>query len=79
MKQHEFSFILTTEPTEAQAERLYAMFDDGTVLTLAGVPQVHFHRGASSLEAAIRSALQTVTAAGFTVARVELAPEAVAS
>ncbi len=79
MKQHEFSLILTAEPTEAEAERLYAMFDDGTVLTLEGVPQIHFHREAPSLEEAIRSALQTVTAAGFVVARVELAPEAVAA
>jgi len=75
MRQHEFSLILTAEPTEEEAERLYALFDDGTVLTLEGVPQIHFHREAESLEEAIRSALQAVTEAGFVV-RVKLAPEA---
>lgn len=29
MKQHEFSLILTAESAEVEAERLYALFDDG--------------------------------------------------
>jgi len=55
------------------------LFDKGTVLTLEGVSQIHCDRKAESLEVAIRSTLQTVIAAGFAVARVELTPEAMAA
>ena len=52
--------------------------DDGTLSTIAGVPQIRFHREAVSLEEAIRSALADVKSAGFDVARVEIEPEAMA-
>jgi hypothetical protein len=76
MKEHEFSLILTVDPSEEQADKLYGIFNDGTISTVAGVPQIHFHREASSLEEAIRSAIGDVRSAGFDVARVEMQPDA---
>jgi hypothetical protein len=77
MKEHEFTLILTTDPSEEEADRLYGCCDDGTLSTIAGVPQIHFHRAALSLEEAIRSAIGDVRAAGFNVERVEMEPEAI--
>jgi hypothetical protein len=77
MKEHEFTLILTIDPSEEEADRLYGFCHDGTLSTIAGVPQIHFHRESSSLEDAIRSAIGDVRAAGFDVARVEIEPDAV--
>jgi hypothetical protein len=77
MKEHEFTLILTAEPTEEEADTLYGLCNDGTLSAIAGVPQMHFHREAPSLEAAIRSAIVDVRAGGFDVERVEIEPEAV--
>ena len=77
MKEHEFTLILTTEPSEEEADRLYGWCDDGTLYTIADVPQIHFHRTALSLEEAIRSAIGDIRAAGFDVERVEIEPDAV--
>ena len=76
MKEHEFTLILTADPTDEQADQLYATFNDGTISTIAGVPQIRFHRQAASLEEAIRSAIGDVSAAGFDVQRVEMQPAA---
>jgi hypothetical protein len=76
MKEHEFTLILTTEPSEEEADRLYGCCNDGTLSTIAGVPQIHFHRAALSLEDALRSAIRDVRAVGFDVERVEMEPEA---
>ena len=78
MKQHEFTLVLPDDPDEDDADRMYSIFGDGTISTVAGVPQVHFHREARSLEEAIRSALADIRSAGFRVARVEMEPDAVA-
>jgi hypothetical protein len=78
MKQHEFTLVLTADPDDDQADRMYGTFDDGTIATVAGVPQIHFHRDAESLEEAIRSAIGDVRSVGFEVARVEMEPNAVA-
>jgi hypothetical protein len=78
MKEHEFTLILTADPNDDEADRLYGTFSDGTLSTIAGVPQIHLHREARSLEEAIRSAIADVRSAGFDVARVEMEPEAVA-
>jgi hypothetical protein len=77
MKIHEFTLILTTDPTEEEADTLYGVFQDGTISTIAGVPQVRFHREAGSLEEALRSAISDVRSAGFGVMRVEMEPDAV--
>lgn len=77
MKVHEFTLILTDEPSEEDADGLYGVFNDGTISTIAGVPQIHFHREARSLEEAIRGAVSDVRSAGFSVERVELEPDLV--
>jgi hypothetical protein len=77
MKEHEFTLILTADPSEDGADKLYSIFNDGTIATVAGCPQIDFHREAASLEEAIRSAIGDVRAAGFDVARVEMQPNAV--
>jgi len=78
MKVHEFTLILSTDPNEEEADRLYGIFNDGTISTISGVPQIHFHREASSLEEAIRSAMSDVSLTGLGVTRVEIEPETVA-
>ena len=75
MKEHEFTLILTADPTEEQADKLYGVFDDGTLSTIAGVPQIQFHREANSLEDAIRSAVIDTRSAGFDVERIEMQPD----
>lgn len=77
MKVHEFTLILTTDPNEEEADRLYSIFDDGTIAMIAGVPQIRFHRETPSLEDAIGSALMNVREAGFDVVRVEIEPNVV--
>lgn len=74
MKVHEFTLILTADPNEEESDRLYSIFNDGTIVTMAGVSQIHFHREAPSLEEAIGSALAHVRKAGFDVVRVEIEP-----
>jgi hypothetical protein len=75
MKEHEFTLILAADPDEEQADKLYGAFDDGTISTIAGIPQIHFHREATSLEEAIRSAVGDVRSAGFGIQRVEIEPD----
>jgi hypothetical protein len=75
MKIHEFTLILTSLPGEKEADKLYGVFDDGTISAIAGVPQIHFHREAVSLEQAIRGAIRDVRSAGFDVERVEMEPD----
>jgi hypothetical protein len=77
MKVHEFTLMLTADPNEEEADNMYAMFDDGTISTIAGVPRIHFHRQDRSLEHAILSAIGDVRSAGFGVARIEMEPSAV--
>lgn len=77
MKEHDFTLVLTTDPTEDDADTMYGTFQDGTISTVRGVPQVHFHREAGSLEEAIRSAIRDVRSTGIDVARVEIQPDAV--
>ncbi len=74
MKVHEFTVILTADPNEEESDRLYSIFNDGTLVTMAGMPRIHFHREALSLEDAIGSALAHVRKAGFDAVRVEIEP-----
>ncbi len=76
MKEHDFTLVLTADPNEEEADKLYGTFNDGTIATIGGVPRIHFHREAESLEHAIRSAIGNVRATGFDVARVEMEPDA---
>ena len=77
MKIHEFTLILTTDPSDAKADKLYSICTDGTLSTVAGVARIDFHREAESLEEAMRSALADVRAAGLRAKRVEMEPKAV--
>ena len=78
MREHEFTLVLSSEPDEAGADRLYGVIDDGTIATAQGVSQIQFHRKTESLEAAIRSAIADVQACGITILRVEMQPDDVA-
>ncbi len=77
MKEHYFTLILTRDPSDDESDLLYGKIDDGTISTIAGVPQISFHRESESLESAIRSALKDLQSSGFTVARVEIEPASV--
>ncbi len=74
MRIYEFTLVLTTDPNEEEVDRFYSIFDDGTIATVEGVPQIHFHREAFSLESAITSALLDIRKAGFEVVRVHINP-----
>jgi hypothetical protein len=76
MREHEFTLVLHSDPSEEEADKLYGVIDDGTISTIAGVPQIQFHRQAVTLEEAIRSAVNDVRSAGFDVERVEMLPDA---
>lgn len=78
MKEHEFTLILNRDPGLDDADKLYGVFQDGSIVTCNGISQVDFHREAATLEEAIRSAIADVRSVGFDVARVEIEPEAVA-
>lgn len=78
MKEHEFTLILKDDPGEAEADRLYAVVDDGTLSTIGGVAQIRFHREAPSLEKAIRSALGSLRTTGLEVTSIEIEPQALA-
>lgn len=78
MKEHEFTLILAgiTEMSDEAAGSLYeAGCDDGSPGSCDGVVSVDFHRDASTLEDAIRSAIRDVRKAGFDIDRVEIYPD----
>ena len=77
MKTHEFTLILTDDPNEEEVDQLYSVFDDGTIATVEGVPQIHFHREAFSLESAIGSALIDIQKIGFDADHVHIKPKVV--
>ena len=37
MKEHEFTLVLTADPNEDEADKMYATFNDGTISTIAGM------------------------------------------
>ena len=75
MRIYEFTLILTADPNEEEADRLYSIFDDGTITTVKGIPQIRFHREAFSLESAIGSALLDIQKVGFDAVRVYINPK----
>ena len=81
MNKYDFTLILTgpLELTEDIADALFeAGCDDGTPGMCNEVFTIDFHRVASSLEEAIRSAIGNVRTAGYQVSRVEIEAETVA-
>ena len=78
MKKYEFTLILTgeVELTDKVSDELFAAgCDDGSPGTCNGTFSIDFHREASSLEDAIRSAIANVQSAGYEVERVEMEAE----
>jgi hypothetical protein len=79
---YDFTVVLKDAPelTEELADKLFAAgCDDGSPGMCAGTTSIDFHRDASSLEEAIRSAVANVSAAGCVVARVEIDVEALST
>lgn len=79
---YDFTVVLKDSPelTEELADKLFAAgCDDGSPGLCAGITSIDFHRDASSLEEAIRSAVANVSAAGCVVARVEIDAESLAA
>lgn len=79
MAKYDFTLVLRGSPelTEELADRLFAAgCDDGTPGSCCGVAVIDFHRESESLEAALRSALAQVNAAGESVERVQIEAEA---
>ena len=75
MSKYEFSLVLKgpLELSEEIADKLYECgCDDGSPGTCNGVFSIDFHREASSLEAAINSAIQNVRDAGITIFKMPL-------
>jgi len=68
-----FVFILSAEPTDEQADRLYARCADATLGMRSGVPYAAFDRDARSLPNAVESALRDVEESfpGIHVVRIE--------
>lgn len=51
MREHDFTLILTSDPDEEAADRIYGVCNDGTLSTISGVPQIE-HAGVSQGELA---------------------------
>lgn len=78
MHTYDFEVILADVDfmSEDAAEALYeAGCDDALCCSSEGVAAVSFAREADTFEAAIRSAVADVNAAGFRVERIEIEPE----
>lgn len=81
MKKYEFTLVLAgdLELSDEVSDGLFAAgCDDGTPGTCNGVFSIDFHRQADSLEAALRSAIDNVRAAGFEVDHIEMETESLA-
>jgi hypothetical protein len=79
MTMYEFTVVLRDVPemTFELSDALYeAGCDDCTPGSSGGVSKVDFHREAESFEAAVRSAIANVQAAGCVVERVEIEADA---
>lgn len=69
---YRFTLILVErEDSEADADELYAQFNDGSLITSEGVTRIEFDREAGSLGEAIHSAIQDVKRTRFRVAHAE--------
>lgn len=75
MSKYEFTLVLKGPLllTEEMADKLFECgCDDGSPGTCNGVFSIDFHREASSLEAAIHSAIRNVRDAGHEVEQVQI-------
>jgi len=76
MKTREFSLTLAAEPTEEQADDIYGVIDDATLVAHSGRAELQFHREAHSLEEAMRSAISDVKKAGLNATLVQMETQA---
>ena len=53
MKVQKFTLIIAPDLTEEEADKLYGVIDDGTLATIANIPQIHFHREAVTMDSAV--------------------------
>jgi hypothetical protein len=75
MKTHAFTIIIDTNLDDDLVDKLYALMDDATVCSIAGVARIGIDREATGLEDAISSALGQISDLGLHALRVELEPE----
>tara|TARA_R110002096_G_scaffold147220_1_gene306901 strand:+ start:457 stop:699 length:243 start_codon:yes stop_codon:yes gene_type:complete len=75
VKIHEFSLVLSKEPDEAEADKIAGVVDDASIVTIAGVPQMWFHREATSLDVAIQSAVGDLKSLGIEIERLVIEGE----
>lgn len=71
-KVHEFTLILGADPNDDEADQLYGVIHDATLVTSGGITELTFHREAPNLEEAVRTAVADVQATGFAISKVEL-------
>lgn len=74
-----FTLILSAEPDDDQAERLYERCPDATLGVRAGVPYAAFDREAPSVPDAIRSAMQDLRVAAPSIHVLRVEPEELVS
>jgi len=80
MATFDFKLVLSqVDIDEAEADALYALGKDGTLITAGSVTYIDFDRPANSLEEAVRGAIADVNAAGFRVARVKIEADTLAT
>jgi hypothetical protein len=68
---YDFTLILNEQVDEGGADKLYAVIDDGSIISDAGISRIEFDRESTSLQNAIASALADVLKAGFTVSHIQ--------
>ena len=73
----DFALILECDDIDLDgADRLYGEVDDASLSSSGRIQRLDFDREATTLEAAIRSAVADVKRAGFKVHHIEMQPEA---
>ena len=80
MRIYDFEVVLREPTTEEDDERLFDRFEGRVSSAVAnGVPLLHMHLDAHSMEHAIREAVLGVRELGLSIRRVELDPDTIAA
>ena len=80
MTTFDFDLIVSRDPTEEDANRLYEAFDhDVTPAVVNGVPTVMCSVEAEDFTSAVTSAVERVRELGFEVQSVQAEPESIAA
>ena len=80
MRKYRFTLILSSDPTEAQIDRLYGFFQ-GEILSgvQAGVSYLDCTITAASFDEAVRQVLKPIRAEGIGIERVEVDSESLST